>query len=131
MVGPLGIEPRTACLKGRCSTTELGTRRRGEMIVACQCRVAGAAPLTPRRLQSAREARMRPASIIGILLIVGGLAALLMGGFSFTRSEKVLDVGPLEATVETRERVPLPPIVGGIALAAGVALLLLGNKSRA
>ena len=74
---------------------------------------------------------MRPASIIGILLIVGGLVALLMGGFSFTRSEKVLDVGPLEATVEKRERVPLPPIVGGLALAAGVALLLLGNKSRA
>ena len=74
---------------------------------------------------------MRPASIIGILLIVGGLVALLMGGFSFTRSEKVLDVGPLEATVERQERVPLPPIVGGIALAAGVALLLLGKKSRA
>jgi len=74
---------------------------------------------------------MRPASIIGILLIVGGLAALLMGGFSFTRSEKVLDVGPLEATVERQERVPLPPIVGGLALAAGVALLLLGKKSRA
>jgi hypothetical protein len=74
---------------------------------------------------------MKPTSIIGILLIVGGLAALLMGGFSFTRSEKVLDVGPLEATVERRERVPLPPIVGGIALAAGVALLLLGNKKRA
>lgn len=74
---------------------------------------------------------MRPTSIIGILLIVGGLAALLMGGFSFTRSEKVLDVGPLEATVERQERVPLPPIVGGLALAAGVALLLLGNKSRA
>jgi hypothetical protein len=74
---------------------------------------------------------MKPTSIIGILLIVGGLAALLMGGFSFTRSEKVLDVGPLEASVERRERVPLPPIVGGIALAAGVALLLLGNKKRA
>ena len=74
---------------------------------------------------------MKPTSIIGVLLIVGGLAALLMGGFSFTRSEKVLDVGPLEATVERKERVPLPPIVGGIALAAGVALLLLGNKSRA
>jgi hypothetical protein len=74
---------------------------------------------------------MKPTAIIGILLIVGGLAALLMGGFSFTRSEKVLDVGPLEATVERRERVPLPPVVGGIALAAGVALLLLGNKKRA
>lgn len=74
---------------------------------------------------------MRPTSIIGILLIVGGLAALLLGGFSYTRSEKVLDVGPLEATVETRERVPLPPVLGGLALAAGVALLLVGRKTKA
>ena len=45
---------------------------------------------------------MRPTAIIGILLIVGGLVVLLMGGFSFTRDEKVLDVGPFEATVEKR-----------------------------
>jgi hypothetical protein len=74
---------------------------------------------------------MRPTSIIGVLLIIVGLAALLMGGFSYTKSEKVLDVGPLEASVETKERIPLPPIAGGLALAAGVALLLLGRKSKA
>jgi hypothetical protein len=73
---------------------------------------------------------MRPAQIIGVLLIIGGLAALLMGGFSFTRSEEVLDIGPVEASVERRERVPLPPIVGGLALAAGVALLFVGSKKR-
>ena len=73
---------------------------------------------------------MRPTAIIGILLIVGGLAALLMGGFSFTREDKVLDMGPLEATVERRERVPIPPVIGGLALAAGVALLFVGNKQR-
>ena len=65
-----------------------------------------------------------------MLLIVAGLAVLLMGGFSYTKSDKVLDVGPLEATVQTRERVPLPPIAGGLALAAGVALLLVGNKKK-
>jgi hypothetical protein len=70
-------------------------------------------------------------SIVGILLIVGGLAALLVGGFSYTKSEEVLDVGPLEASVETRERVPIPPIVGGVALAAGVALLFVGRRTRA
>jgi hypothetical protein len=74
---------------------------------------------------------MRPTTIIGLLLIAGGLVALLMGGFSYTKSEKVLDVGPLEATVERKERVPVPPIIGGIAMAAGVALLLVGNKTRA
>ena len=73
---------------------------------------------------------MRPTSILGILLIIGGLVALLMGGFSYTRSDKVLDVGPVEATVERKERIPLPPIAGGLALAAGVALLLLGNKTK-
>jgi hypothetical protein len=74
---------------------------------------------------------MRPTTILGLLLIAGGLAALLMGGFSYTRSEKVLDVGPLEATMETRERVPLPPILGGLALAAGVALLFVGTRTKA
>jgi hypothetical protein len=74
---------------------------------------------------------MRPTTIIGLLLIAGGLIALLMGGFSYTTSEKVLDVGPLEATVERKERVPVPPIIGGIAMAAGVALLLVGHKTRA
>jgi len=74
---------------------------------------------------------MRPTSILGILLIIGGLVALLMGGVSYTRSDKVLDVGPVEATVERKERIPLPPIAGGLALAAGVALLLLGNKKKA
>ena len=45
---------------------------------------------------------MRPTSIIGLLLIIGGLAVLLMGGFSYTKSDKVLDIGPLEATVQTQ-----------------------------
>lgn len=73
---------------------------------------------------------MRPTAIIGILLIVGGLAALLLGGFSYTRDRKVLDVGPLEATVQERERIPIPPVIGGLAMAAGVALLLVGRKQR-
>jgi hypothetical protein len=74
---------------------------------------------------------MRPTSIIGLLLIAAGLAMLLMGGFSYSKSEKVLDVGPLEATVETQERVPISPILGGLVLAGGVALLLVGRKTKA
>ena len=55
---------------------------------------------------------------------------LLTGGFTYSKSEQVLDVGPLEATVEKKERVPLPPILGGLIMAGGVALLLVGNKKR-
>jgi hypothetical protein len=73
---------------------------------------------------------MRTTTIFGLLLIVAGLAMLLTGGFTYKNSEKVLDVGPLEATVEKKERVPLPPILGGLVMAGGVALLLVGNKKR-
>ena len=73
---------------------------------------------------------MRPAQIVGVLLIIGGLAALLMGGFSFTRSEEVLDIGPVEAQVERRETIPLSPIVGIAALAGGIALVVAGARTR-
>jgi hypothetical protein len=71
---------------------------------------------------------MRPAVLIGILLIVFGVLALVYQGFSYTKEEKVLDIGPIEATAETKETVPLPPILGGIALVSGAALVILGNK---
>jgi uncharacterized iron-regulated membrane protein len=74
---------------------------------------------------------MRPTSIVGLLLIAAGLVMLLMGGFSYSKSEKVLDVGPLEATVQRKERVPIPPLLGGLVLAGGVALLLVGRKTKA
>ena len=68
--------------------------------------------------------------IAGVLLIVVGLVALAYGGFSYTKREKVLDLGPLQATTETRKTVPLPPIFGGVAVAAGVALLFVGSRRR-
>jgi hypothetical protein len=66
--------------------------------------------------------------LIGVLLIVFGLVALALGGFSYTKREKVLDIGPLEATTETRETIPLSPIVGLAAIAGGVALVVTGSK---
>lgn len=68
--------------------------------------------------------------IVGILLIVVGVLALAFGGISYTRKEKVLDVGPIEATAERHETIPLPPILGGLALAGGVVLLVMGSRKR-
>ena len=68
--------------------------------------------------------------IIGVLLIVVGLVSLALGGISYTKREKVLDIGPIEATAETRETIPLPPLLGGLALAGGVALLIYGSKKK-
>jgi hypothetical protein len=66
--------------------------------------------------------------IVAIVLIVLGAISLAYGGITYTTREKVLDIGPIEATAERHKTVPLPPIFGGIALVAGVGLLLLGPK---
>jgi uncharacterized membrane protein HdeD (DUF308 family) len=71
---------------------------------------------------------MKPTSLLGILLIVLGGLALAYQGFSYTHQERVLDVGPIHATAEKQEHVPIPPILGGLALVAGVILLFYGNK---
>ena len=68
---------------------------------------------------------MKTKQVIGVLLIVVGLVSLLMGGFSWTREKKVIDLGPIEATTRERETLPIPPIVGGLILAAGVVLLVV------
>ena len=67
---------------------------------------------------------------IGIVLIVLGLAALAYQGFTYTSREKVVDIGPLHATADREKTVPLPPIVGGVAVATGVVLLVIGARTR-
>ena len=68
--------------------------------------------------------------ILGVILIVVGALALLYGGFSYTRRRDTVRLGPVSATVEQRESVPIPPILGGIAVIAGIALLLMGRRKR-
>jgi hypothetical protein len=71
---------------------------------------------------------MKPGTIIGIILIVIGVAGFALGGFSFTKKEKVLDVGPIEATADDKKTVLIPPLVAGIALATGVVLVVAGAR---
>lgn len=66
--------------------------------------------------------------LIGILLIVFGLVALVVGGINYTKREKVLDIGPLQASTEKHETIPLPPVVGILAIAGGAIMLLAGGN---
>jgi len=61
---------------------------------------------------------------IGIVLVILGIVGLVYGGITWTRKDKVVDVGPVEITANKKESIPLPPIAGGIMLAAGLVLLL-------
>ena len=74
---------------------------------------------------------MKSLTVVGIVLVVLGVLALVYQGFNYTRRKDVLDVGPIHATADTQEHVPLPPIVGGLALVAGVALLVMGARQKA
>jgi hypothetical protein len=65
--------------------------------------------------------------VLGIILIVLGVIGLVYGGLTFTRKEKVVDLGPVEITRTENERIPLPPVAGGICLVAGLALVLAGR----
>ena len=68
--------------------------------------------------------------LIGYILIAFGIFALVMGGISYTDRDKVLDIGPVEAQVEHRETIPLSPIAGIAALAGGIALVVVGARTR-
>ena len=66
--------------------------------------------------------------LLGIALIILGVVAFAYQGITYTTQEKVIDIGPLKATVEKEKTIPLPPIVGAVALVGGIALLIVGAK---
>ena len=72
---------------------------------------------------------MKPIVLLGIALIVLGVIALAYQGISYTTREKIIDVGPLKATVDRQKTIPLSPVLGGVALAAGIVLLMVGKRS--
>lgn len=68
---------------------------------------------------------------VGILLIILGAIALIWGGITYTKREEVVDIGPIEIEAEEKERIPLPPILGAIALVGGIVLLASGGRRAA
>ena len=74
---------------------------------------------------------MKAITWLGILFVVLGTLALAYQGISYTRRVKVLDVGPIHATAQKHEWVPLPPVVGALALAGGVVMLVVGTRKKA
>ena len=74
---------------------------------------------------------MNTTKLLAIALVAIGLVALAYQGISYTSRDKVIDLGPLHVTAERSHTLPLPPIVGAIALAGGLALLFMnGEKAR-
>jgi uncharacterized membrane protein len=73
---------------------------------------------------------MKPIMVIGIALIALGVVAFAYQGITYTSREKIIDIGPIQATHETRKTIPLSPILGGVSLAGGIVLVLIGNRAK-
>lgn len=71
---------------------------------------------------------MKAATVLGIALIVLGVLALAYQGITYTTREKVVDLGPLKITADKEKSIPLPPILGALALAGGVVLVIVGAR---
>jgi hypothetical protein len=68
--------------------------------------------------------------ILGILLIIVGVIGLVWGGITYTKRRDTVSLGPLSATVQQKETFPISPVIGGVALAAGLVLLVAGGRRR-
>ena len=79
---------------------------------------------------SARVRKEAAVRIVAIALIVLGIVALLYGGITYTKREKILDIGPIQATTQTRETIPLPPLLGALAIVGGIALFVVAGRKR-
>jgi len=66
--------------------------------------------------------------MVGIVLVVLGILALAYQGFTYTQREKVIDIGPIEAHADREKHVPIPPLVGGAVLVAGVVMVLMDRR---
>jgi len=71
---------------------------------------------------------MKPGLIAGIVLIIIGAIALGYQGITYTTREKIIQVGPIEATKKTEKTIPLSPVLGGAAVAVGIILVVYRTK---
>jgi hypothetical protein len=74
---------------------------------------------------------MRPIALVGVVLIVLGVAALIYQGVTYTSRETVVDLGPVHATADRQKTLPPPPVLGIVAVAGGVVLLIAGVRRHA
>ena len=84
----------------------------------------------PDQHHTGTKSGMRLGTLVGIVLIILGVVGLAMGGFSFTHKEKVVDLGPIHATADKKESVPIPPLLGAIAVVGGVLLVAATSRRR-
>jgi uncharacterized membrane protein len=69
-----------------------------------------------------------PLTLVGIALILLGIVAFAYQGITYTSREKIIDIGPIQATAETKKTIPLSPLVGGAVLVGGIVLVMVGAK---
>jgi uncharacterized membrane protein HdeD (DUF308 family) len=69
-------------------------------------------------------------TIIGVALLILGIIALAYQGFTYTVPKKAVDLGPIQVTRQERHTVPLPPVLGALALIGGIAVLVLDRSSK-
>jgi hypothetical protein len=72
---------------------------------------------------------MKPATVIGLILIVLGIVGFAVGGFNVSHEKQDAKVGPVSIEHKSTDHVPIPPILSGIALVGGIALVVVGAKS--
>ena len=73
---------------------------------------------------------MKPIMLIGIVLIVLGVVALAYQGITYTTREKIIDIGPIHATADTKKTIPISPILGGLALVGGIVIVVRGIGAK-
>lgn len=71
---------------------------------------------------------MKPLTLVGIVLVVLGVAGLVIGHISYKSKKTVLDFGPIHATAEEEHNVPIPEIAAIVAVVAGLGLVLAGQR---